>query len=301
MVSKAKIRRRGIFTTVILSIIIFSLSDKVHAQNAPPSVILSSYSLSGNLLTDKVVTLHLVLANTSPNLNVQDVLISCTSENNIFLPVSGISNQFLIPVIPAGSSITYDLPVYVNNAAPNDNLCFTFNAVFFDITNGQGSNSFFINDTARSSNAIQLLGMETVEVNLLGEDRINVTFKATVLNHSNFLAQNTTMVLEGSLPGSTVSVPLGSIGPKQHFIQEFNLTFLPDFNPEFNINFQFADINGTIYYSDSSRITVYIKNHLAENIQRNFIYNIIGFIATFILLFVWAIFFKTMLRKKRSF
>ena len=301
MVGKAKITRPDIFKAVILSIIIFILPDKADAQNAPPSVILSSYSISGSLLTDKLVSLRLVLTNTSRNINVQDVLISYTSANNIFLPVSGISNQFFIPVIPAGGSITYDLHVYVNNASPNDNLYFTFDATFFDVINGQGSNSFFINEYARSRNAIQLLGMEIVDVNVLDEDRVNVTLKATVLNHSNFFALNTAMVLETSLPGFTISVPLGDIGPEHHFFRDFNLTFLPDFNPEFNVNFQFADINGTVYYSDSSQITVYIKRHLADTKQTNFNYNIIGFVATFILLLIWAIGFITMLRKKRGF
>ena len=301
MVVKANKGRVKIKKTVLISLIVFFLNNNIFAQNAPPSVILSSYSISGNLLTDKVVTLHLVLANTSSNLNVQDVLISYTSANSIFLPVSGISNQFFIPSIPAKSSINYDLNVHVNNAVPNDSLCFTFDVTFFDPVNGQGTNSFFINDNARSSNAIQLLGMEVVEVNLLDEDRINVTFKATVLNHSNFTAQNIAMGLDGSLQDFNISIPLGEIGPGEHFIREFNLSFLPDVDPEFNVNFKFTDIGGTSYYSDTNQITVNIKRHLDDNVKKNFNLNIIGFVVTFILLLGWVIGFRTMLRKKRSF
>ena len=301
MVAKVNKRRVDIFKTVLMSLIVFFLSNNVFAQNAPPSVILSSYSISGNLLTDKVVTLHLVLSNTSRNVNVQDVLVSYTSANNIFLTISGISNQFFIPSIPAGNSITYDLNVHVNNAVPNDNLCFSFDVTFFDPINGEGSNSFSINDYARSSNAIQLLGMEVVEVNQLDEGRINVTFKATVLNHSNFMAQNIAMGLKGNLQDFDVSIPLGEIGPGLHYIREFNLNFLPDVNPVFNVNFNFTDIGGTSYYSDTSQISVNIRRHLDDNVKKNFNLNIIGFIVTFILLLGWVFGYRMMLRKKRSF
>ena len=293
------------FLVVMLSIFAFSLSDKVcAADTAPPSVILSSYSISKNSFTGEVITLHLVFTNTSPNLDVNDILISYTSANDIFLPVYGVSNQFFIPVIRAGTSVDYDLNISVNNIVPNqdqyEGLYFNFNVTFSDMINGVNTNSFFISDIVKSEDAIQLLGIDATDINILGKDEIIISFKATVLNHSYLLVQNASMVLEGKNPDFTISIPLNDISPGQHLTSDFHLTF-PSLNvPVFNVKFSYKDIKGASYYSDVQKVTVYLNNLSSGNNREQSVFRVVGLVFSFILLALWAVVFFIRLRKKKS-
>ena len=270
------------------------------ATTSPPAIILSSYSISGNLLTDEFITLHLVFTNTSSSLDVYDILISYTSANEIFLPVHGVANQFFIPLIPAGDNFNYDLIISVNNPVPNASLYFEFQAIFSDTVNGVSTNNFFISDSVNSINPIQLLGIDAVDINTLSREEIIISFKATVLNHSNSLVQNAVMILDGKAPDFTISVPLGDIGPGKHSISEFRLTF-PSLNiPQFNIKFNYKDNKGTNYISDSQRINIYLNNLLSNNKREQTIFRVVGLVFSVILLGLWAYIFFIRLRKKKS-
>ena len=297
-----------VFVIVMLSITVFVRSYNLYAADlTPPVVVLSSYSISGNMLTDKNITLHLVITNTSRFRDVQDVLISYTSSNNIFLPAYGISNQFFIPGIQAGKSVTQDLQISVNNPLPNDLLYFDFDVVFSDTVNGTNSNRFFISESVKNADVIQLLGIDAIAINRVeGESRV-VTFRATVINHSNFLVKNATMILEGKNPDFTVSIPLNDIDPGDYLTCEFHLTLLTDYSPKFDVKFNYVDANGANYFSDIQRITVYLNNLLADNDIQNAdaqvrsIFRRVGLVLFFLFLTGIAVYFFLRQRKKKGF
>ena len=304
-----KRNKTPVFVIVILSIMMLIQPGKLCAQNivTPQIIMLSSYSISGNMLTDKVITLHLVFKNTSQTRDVNDVLISFTSVNNIFLPAYGVSNQFFIPKMKAGETVEEDLQIAVNDPLPNDILYFDFTILFSDPLAGQSENSFFISDSVKDANVIQLVGMDAVAVNSAdGESRI-ITFRATVINHSNFLVKNATMILEGKAPDFTVSIPLNDIGPGNFLANEFHLTLQTNYIPKFDVKFSYIDINGASYYSDSQRITVYLNNILTDGDTKNADEKIqslvrkVGLLLFFLFLAVVAVLFYIRLRKKKGF
>jgi hypothetical protein len=175
----------GIFLTALL-IMALTPPAAVSAQTTSPlGIMLSSYSISGNMLTDEVITLNLEFTNTNQYQSIFDVLVSFESINDTFLPAYGISNQFFIPVIQADSSYSYELPISVKFAVPNSIFYFDFTATFTDTRTGTHTNRFFISDTVKTANAIQLLGVEAVEINRLDGNESIVLFRATVINHSN--------------------------------------------------------------------------------------------------------------------
>ena len=288
----------------LLSIFLFLLSGTVYGAAAPPpAVILSSYTISGNTLTNEVITLHLVFANTSSSLDVHDVLISYKSASDLFHPAYGASNQFFIPLIRAASTVNYDLDISVNNMQPNDGLYFDFYIEFSDTVNGINTNTFFISDSVKKENALQLLGLDTTDINFLSRDEIIISFKSTVLNYSNLLVQNAVMILEGKSPDFSISLPLNDIGPGQYLSSDFHLT-VPTVNiPQITAKFYYKDINGTSYYSDPQPISVYLSSFLPKNTQQNSarpIFRIVGLVFSLILLVLWGIVFFIRLRKKRS-
>lgn len=299
------IRKSNMFLVIMLSIILFSLSDRIFAQTTPPpSVVLSSYSISGNSPSNEVIILHLIFTNTSSVLDVYNVLITYTSANDSFLPVYGDSNQFLIPYIPAGSNIKYDLKISINNTIPNAGLYFNFHAAFSDKVNGENSNDFFISDIVKSENALKLLGIETCNINIHEENEMNISFKGTIFNNSNILAQNIFMVVEGKNPDFSKTFPLSDIGPGQYSANKFSLT-IPSYNiSELSVKFIYKDIRGTSYSTDSQSFTVYLNDPLLEsNLQREkdkSIFRIVGLGVSLFLLILWiVIFFVRNDRKKR--
>ena len=293
----------------IIILLIITLIPSVYlnaADVSPPVVMLSSYSISGNMLTDKTITLHLVLTNTSQIRDVYDVLISYTSENQIFLPVYGISNQFFIPSIPAGSSVNWDLIISVNGAIPNDNLYFDFNVLFSDPVNGINENKFFISDFVKSANVIQLLGMEAIEINEIDSGSRIITFRATVINQSNFSVRNTSMILQGKDPDFNISVPLNDIGPGDHLECDFRLNLQSRYLPKIDVTFDYIDINGASYFSDPQQITVYLNNLLSDsdlgNVDRQMqiIFRRVGLILFFIFFTAGAVFLFFRFHKKKE-
>ena len=287
--------------------IAFFVSMHIYAADPPPpSVILSSYTISGNLLTDKVITINMVLTNTNQNLDANNIVISYTSINNTFLPVYGISNQFFIPVIQAGRSVNYDLKVSVNNSLPNDILFFDFNATYSDAINGLSSNNFFISDSVPSENAIQLLGIDATNINVLSKDEIIISFLATVINHSNLPVQNAIMVLEGKSPDFIISIPLNDIDPGEFYTSEFHLTFPSITIPKFYVRFHYKDFKEASYSSAPQPFNVYLNNLLSnsdlQNIrdQEQSIFRKIGLVSSFLLLAIWTVVFFIRLRKKKG-
>lgn len=303
-----KCKKSAAFAIAVLSMILFIKLENLYAADvAPPVIMLTSYSISGNMLTDKIISLRLNLANTSQNRDVNDVLISYSSANNIFLPAYGISNQFFIPSIPAGKSVDQDLLISVNDPLPNDILYFNFDVTFSDAVNGTNTNSFFISDSVRNANVIQLIGMEAIAINGIEGDRRIITFKSTVINHSNFLVKKATMILEGKNPDFSVSVPLDEISPGNFLISEFHLTLLSDYIPKFNVKFNYVDINGASYFSDPQRITVYLNNLFADgnletvDAQVQSIFRKVGLLLFFVFSAIVAVIFFARLRKKKGF
>ena len=307
---KTNIKKHIIFQMIFIFSIIFFLQsvNSYTDENSPPSVILSSYSISGNSLTDDIIALNLKFTNTNLKLDVYDVLISYKSVNDLFLPVYGTSNQFIIPVIPAGSSIEYKLNLSVNrivkNEGPYANLYMEFDSIFIDKQNGVNSNSFIISDIVKKENAIQLLGIDITDINFLSRDEIIFSFKTTVLNCSNSSVHNVFMVLEGNSPDFTISLPLYDIDPGKHNINEFRLTLSSIGISEIVATFNYNDIKGTSYISAPQRISVYLDNLLAEkskltNSARP-IFRIIGFIFCLLLLAIWGLILFINLRKKKS-
>ena len=302
-----KNKRPMALVIAMLSIITFIPFNNMEAADvSPPVIMLSSYSISGNMLTDKTITLHLVLTNTSQIRDVNDVLISYTSANNIFLPAYGISNQFFIPSILAGSSVNWDLQISVNGAVPNDNLYFDFDVVFSDPINGTNTNQFFISDFVKSANVIQLLGMEAIEINEIdGGSRI-ITFRATVINHSNFSVRNTAMILQGKDPDFNISVPLNDIGPGDHLECDFRLNLQSNYLPKIDVTFDYVDINGSSYFSAPQQITVYLNNLFVEsdlgNVDRQIqsIFRRVGLILFFIFFTAGTVFLFIRFHKKKE-
>ena len=293
---------------VILIIVMLLISNKLYAQNlSQPIVILSSYSISGNMLNDKVITLHLVLTNTNQKRDAQDILVSFTGLNNIFLPAYGSSNQFFIPSIPAGASVEKDLSISVNDPIPNDILYFDFIAIFFDPETGINTNKFFISENVKNANVIQLLGMEPVGINVLDDGSRIITFKATIINQGNFIVKNATMILTGKTNDFNISIPLSEITPGDFLVNEFNLTLQPDYLPDFIVKLNYIDINGANYESDIQQISVYLNNLLAENNlssgdeQYKILFRTVGLVLTFLFFLVGAIILFFKLRKKKGF
>jgi len=294
-------KSRNILILMLLTAL--SLSDRVYAQLTPPPVImLTSYSIKGNMATDKTIVLELILANTSRVLDANDILLSYTSGNDTFLPAGGISNQFFIPVIPAGGSVTYAMELAVNNAQPNNSLYLDFNVVFSDRINGTNTNQFLISESVKNSNAIQLLGMEIISINKLEDSRSIAVLKATVINHSNFPARDVTMILKGQNPDFTVSIPLGDISPDQHLSNEFNLTLASDRLPRFNVVYNYTDTNDVKQVSDPQHITVYSNDSLDVETQVQFIFRMVA--AVLLIIFVTAglvVFINNYLNRKKRF
>lgn len=299
--------KKTAFITVLLMVLLFQPGNLYAADLPSPVVMLSSYNISGNLLTDKIITLHLVLTNTSHTRNVNDVLISYTSANDIFLPAYGVSNQFFVPVISADSNFEYDLHITVNNALPNDLLYFDFIVSFPDGENGTATNTFFISESVKSSNVIQLLGIEAVGINSLADNSSIVSFKATVINHGNFLTRSPKMILNGVNSDFTISIPLEDINPGNHLITDFHLTVFPDFFPKFDVLFNYTDINGANYFSDPQRITVYINNLFADDDFQNVekqsssLFRKVGLLLFFLSLTGGGVILFIKLRKKKGF
>ena len=302
-----KNKRPMALVIAILSIITFIPFTNIKAADiSPPVIMLSSYMISGNMLTDKTIALHLVLTNTSQTRDVYDVLVSYTSANHIFLPAYGISNQFFIPSIPAAGSVNWDLQISVNGAVPNDNLYFDFDVSFSDSVNGTNTNSFFISDFVKSANVIQLLGMEAVEINEIDLNSRIITFRATVINHSNFSVRNTAMILQGKDPDFNISVPLNDIGPGDYLACDYRLTLQSDYLPKIDVTFDYIDINGASYFSDPQQITVYLNNLLSDGDSGNVdkqtqsIFRKAGLILFFIFLTAGAVILFIRFHKKKE-
>lgn len=273
--------RKLIFLMLVMA---FFLSGNVFSQTPPPSIVLLSYAIKGNMATDKTITLQLSIANTNRYLDATNVLFSYTSANDVFLPAPGLSNQFYIPVIAAGSKITYDLELAVYNPQPESTLFLDFDVSFSDRINGITINHFIISDHVKSSNAVQLIGIETLSENKLENDRSIVVFKATVLNHSNFLVRNLSMVLKGENPAFTITVPLDDMSPGQHLSHEFNLTLLSDDLPDFSVTFNYMDINDAKHTSDPQKIKVYSNITQDIETQMQFIFRIVAMVLLFLVL-----------------
>jgi len=241
-----------------LAIMVLIPFNGLHAQSAP-SVILSSYTVSGNALTDDVITFHLVLTNSSQTLDIYDALFSFTSDNVNFFPSYGQSNQFFIPLIKAKSSVEYDLKISVRNAVPDENFQLSFTIDFSIEKTETNSSFFFIKNVVKSTESVQLLGLKPIEAEKLSDNYRVVQFRAAVINQSNFTVQNVVMILEGINFDFNARIPLNNISHGNHAIRYFNLNFVSDDIPEFNVTFQYNDIEGFEYLSRPQKIAVNLK------------------------------------------
>jgi hypothetical protein len=194
------------------------------------------------------------------------------------------------------------MDIAVNNPAPNSSLYLVFTVVFSDRINGISTNRFLISDSVKGSNAIHLLGIETISVNSLDDNRSIVVFKATVINNSNFSAYNAAMVLQGRNPDFTVSVPLNDIGPGQYMIKEFNLTLLSEHFPRFIVSFTYTDANNAEHISNIEYITVYSNDSKDVETQIQYIFRMAAMVLLLLFIAAGIIVFTNIYRaKKRRF
>lgn len=231
------------------------------------TIILSSYSISGNAQTDDFITLHLVLSNRSKNFNIYNALFTynIVSENSTFFPFYGNSNQFILPVIPANSDINYDLKISVQNAIPNDILNMDFSFAYTDDKNNTNTGKFYIFYVFKDTEAVQLLGIQTVNVQKLSDNYKIVSFRANVINHSNFFVQNVTMDLEGKNFKFSTTIPLNNINPGEYITRYFNLNIISDDIPQFIIKFHYNDSEGFSYDSNPQTFNIYLNYNTIQN------------------------------------
>lgn len=233
----------------------------LHSQStAAPAIILSSYSVSGNALTDDDITLHLVFSNTSRSYNVYNALFTYIIQGDTFFPSSGKSNQFIIPIIQPNASVEYDLKLSVRNALPNEQLQLDFDVAFSDERGNTNLGKFFINRFFRSSDVIHLMGIKVIEAEKLSDNYWNSSVRIAVINQSNFLAQNVVMLLEGVNNSYSTSIPFNDINPGIHSIRYFNLNFTSNNIPEFTVKFTFNDVDEAKYVSSPQRFFVYLDH-----------------------------------------
>ena len=248
--------------------------NNLFAQDVPPpSVVLSSYTVIGNPLADDVITLNLVLTNTSRNMHIYDALFSYTSENDAFFPPYGQSNQFLIPVIRANSSVEYELKISVQDVLPNESLHLNFDAIFIFNGSDIGSSGFFLKNVIKSRDAIQLLGIRPIEAERHSDNYRIASFRTAVINQSNFIVQNAVMILEGVNFNFTTAIPLNNISPGNYAIRYFNLNFVSEDIPEFIVKFQYNDTEGFEYESIPKRFSVDLKYSSDNNDTPNRVMN----------------------------
>ena len=256
-----------LFTAILSLLILIPFNNLNAAETTPPAIVLSSYSISGNALTDDFILLHLVLANTGQNLNINNALISykIVSENNTFFPAYGNTNQFIIPSIKANSTFEYDLKISVRNVIPDNVLHLDFTATYFDANYNMSINDFYINYVFKDTEAVQLLGIEAVKAEKLSDNYSVTSFKAIVINHSGFLVQDVIMDLQGKNFDFSASIPLNNINSDDYIIRYFNSNFTSDDIPEFTAKFHYVDVDGFKYESHPQTFKAYLNINELQN------------------------------------
>ena len=303
-----KYGRTRLYLLILFFLILMPvLSGNLYAQNnVPPAIILSSYSISGDPLTDDTITLHLVLSNTSKNHTIYNALFTYNIDGYTFSPSAEIPNQFIIPVIQPNGKVDYDLKLSVQNALPNEQFQMNFDVDFSDEKDNMVSSRFFIKRVFRSSDVIQLLGIKVIEAEKVSENYRSVSLRIAVINQSNFTAKNVVMGLEGVNFDFSTSIPFNDISPGIHSIRYFNLNFTSTDVPEFVAKFSYDDVEGTKYASASQRIFVYLDHVVYSNetpdkaANRTFIIRTALFSALTIFLIIGTVILLFKLNKKKG-
>lgn len=248
-----------------LSVLTLYPHRDLHSQNtAPPTIILSSYTIEGNALTDDIITVHLILTNASKSYNIFNALFTYSLPNETFLPASGSSNQFIIPLIRINSSIEYKLELSVQNAIPNEILYINFDISFSDDRGITNTSAFFISKVLRSTEVIQLMGIKVIEAEKVSDNFRNASLRISVINQSVFLAKNVVMQMEGSGFDFSASIPFNDISPGAHSIRYFNLNIASGKIPEVIAKFTYNDAEGIHYESIPQRFFIYM-DHVVQS------------------------------------
>ena len=289
---------------VILVLIIFVPCYNLHAVD----IVATSYNISGNALSDDVITLHLVLENISWS-TIRDVIFIYRCANDKFFPAHGNSNQFSFSRIPPRERVEVDLKISTMNILPGETMHLYFNYMFPAIINDMWdvkSGNFLIATTFKSIDALKILGMKVMNVETSEDNSRHVTFQASVLNQDKFLAQDIVMLLEGINFDFSASIPLGDIGPGDFLIKDFDLDLISDDIPEFIIYFTYEDIEGLNYKSSPQRMNAYLNYIYSFDTAQDtkalvyFILRIAFFGLLIILLIVFAVFLFQKLNRKKG-
>ena len=288
----------------IMFFIIFIPSDNLHAVD----IVATSYTISGNALSDDVITLHLVLENIS-RVSIRDVIFIYRCANDKFFPAHGHSNQFSFARIFPGGRAEVDLKISTLNILPGETMHLYFNYMFPAIINDMWdvrTGNFLIATTFKSIDALKILGLKVMDVESHQENSRHVTFQASVLNQDKFLAQDIVMHLEGTNFDFSASVPLGDIGPGEHLIRDFALDITSNDISEFVIHFIYQDIEGLSYKSSPQRMNAYLNYIFSFDTTQDtkllmfFILRIAFFGLLIILLIVFAVFLFQKLNRKKG-
>jgi len=288
----------------ILFLAIFIPFKNLHAVD----IVATSYTISGNALSDDVITLHLVLENISGG-TIRDVIFIYRCANDKFFPAHGHSNQFSFSRIPPGEKVEVDLKIATLNILPGETMHLFFNYMFPAIINDMWdvkAGHFIIATTFKSIDALQIMGMKVMDVEKLEDNLRHVTFQASVLNKDKFFAQNIVMLLEGINFDFSASVPLGEIDPGDYIIRYFGLYLNSDDIAEFIVHFSYQDIEGLSYKSSPQRMNTYLNYIFSFDKTQDtkalvlFVVRIVFFGLLIISLIFFAVFLFQKLNRKKG-
>jgi len=297
-------RIKRFFLLLAISFFFIFPSDNLHAVD----IVATSYAISGNALSDDVITLHLVLENISWS-TIRDVIFIYRCANDKFFPAHGHSNQFSFSRILPREKVEVDLKISTMNILPGETMHLYFNYMFPAVINDMWdvkAGNFLIATTFKSIDALKILGMKVMDVETRQNNLKHVAFQASVLNQDKFLAQDIVMLLEGINFDFSASIPLGDIGSGDYLIKDFSLDLIHDDILEFIVHFVYQDIEGLSYKSSPQRMNTYLNYIYSFDTAQDtkilmlFIIRIVFLCLLLISLILFAVFLFHKLNRKKG-